>query len=74
MVRIFRPPGTSHDQSEAARHAAHLRGLSSQLLIAPVLVVLILAGLKFGTGATFAQMGLSRQRIGANLVLGYLAG
>ena len=54
------------------KQAAHLRGLWSQSLAIPLLLVLIVGGLRLGSKATLPQIGLSRKRWQPNLLLGYL--
>jgi membrane protease YdiL (CAAX protease family) len=68
----FPAKATSEDGKLPERmQAAHLRGLWSQFISLPLLVAAILVGLKFGTKASLSQMGLSRERTAANIVLGY---
>jgi membrane protease YdiL (CAAX protease family) len=52
--------------------AGHVRGLWAQTLAIPLQVALILGCMCKATGATLAQMGLSRERAGVHFVLGYL--
>lgn len=55
-----------------ARQAAHLRGLWAQAIGTPILVILLITGLRYGTRATPSQIGLTREHAGRNIVLGYV--
>jgi membrane protease YdiL (CAAX protease family) len=56
---------------QTRQQAAHLRGLWSQTIALPILIILLIAGLRIGTRATLPQMGLGTERFGCNLALGY---
>jgi membrane protease YdiL (CAAX protease family) len=66
------PPAEKDPKSPLAGQAMHLRSLWSGTIAAPFIIALILLGLRYGAGASPAQVGLSRRRSGPNVVLGYL--
>jgi membrane protease YdiL (CAAX protease family) len=60
-------------QSEPSiKQAANLRGLWLQAIAIPIQMTIIILGVRFATGATLPQMGLTRDRTATNLFVGYL--
>ncbi len=66
------PPAANDPKTPLVEQAMHLRALWSGTIAVPGVIVLILLGLRYGTNASLAQIGLSRRRFGPNVIVGYI--
>ena len=62
----------AHRNESTNTQAANLWGLWVQTIALPIQVAIIILGMRFATGATLPQMGLTGDRTTSNLVVGYL--
>jgi membrane protease YdiL (CAAX protease family) len=62
----------AHQNESTAKQAANLWGLWLQTIALPIQITIIILGVRFATGTTLPQMGLTGDRTPSNLVVGYL--